>query len=84
MLALHTGSPLDAMLGRGLTLESEEDDRWLLRGNVVGISDDERLELREENARKLYMAMTRAGQGLVVVASQRLPEPMELLFQLAS
>ena len=40
MLALHTGSPLDAMLGRGLTLESEEDDRWLLRGNRVGAALD--------------------------------------------
>lgn len=36
MLALHTGTPLVAMLGRGLTLESEEDDRWLLRGNRAG------------------------------------------------
>jgi DNA replication ATP-dependent helicase Dna2 len=35
MLLLHAGSPLDDLLGRGLTLESEEDDRWLLRGNRV-------------------------------------------------
>jgi DNA replication ATP-dependent helicase Dna2 len=35
MLILHAGSPLEDLLGRGLTLESEQDDRWLLRGNRV-------------------------------------------------
>ena len=36
LLALHSGSPLDGLLGGGLTLEDEEDGRWLLRGNLVG------------------------------------------------
>ncbi|HTP27799.1 MAG TPA: AAA domain-containing protein, partial [Anaeromyxobacteraceae bacterium] len=35
MLVLHAGSPCDDPLGRHLTLESEEDDRWLLRGRSV-------------------------------------------------
>ena len=33
LLLLHNGSPLTSQLGRGLSLEAEEDDRWLLRGN---------------------------------------------------
>ncbi len=36
---------------------------------------------REENTRKLYMAMTRAAQRLVVLASQRLPPDVERLFE---
>jgi DNA replication ATP-dependent helicase Dna2 len=32
MLVLHGGSPLDAVLARGITLECEDEDRWLLRG----------------------------------------------------
>lgn len=35
MLVLHGGSPWDDLLGRGLTLESEEEDRWLLGGKSV-------------------------------------------------
>ena len=36
----------------------------------------------ETIARKLYMAMTRAGQQLVLIASQRLTPDMERLFQI--
>lgn len=32
MLVLHTGRPVEDMLARGLVLESEEDECWLLRG----------------------------------------------------
>lgn len=32
LLALHGGSPIDDLLARELTFESEEDGRWLLRG----------------------------------------------------
>jgi superfamily I DNA/RNA helicase len=53
-------------------------------GNVPGLDDEEMAELREENARKFYMAMTRAGQKLVVLASQRLPQAMESLFDAPS
>lgn len=35
LLALHAGSPLDRLLGRGFTFESELEDRWLLRGRQV-------------------------------------------------
>lgn len=35
LILLHAGDPLAAALGRGLSLEAEEDDRWLLRGNRV-------------------------------------------------
>ncbi len=53
-------------------------------GAVAGLNEDEQAERREQNARKLYMAMTRAGQQLVVVASQRLPEAMEALFDVVA
>jgi superfamily I DNA/RNA helicase len=35
---------------------------------------------RDERLRKLYMAMTRAGQKLVLLSSRRLPEVVEALF----
>ena len=35
LIALHAGSPIESMLGRGFSLEAEEDDRWLLRGDRV-------------------------------------------------
>ncbi len=37
-------------------------------------------EGRDERLRKLYMAMTRAGQKLVLLSSRRLPSVMEALF----
>jgi hypothetical protein len=45
--------------------------------DMAALGDEER---REEEARKLYMAMTRAGRRLVVVASQRLPQRAEEVF----
>ncbi len=35
LLLLHTGHPIDDMLARGLVLEAEDDDGWLLRGKDV-------------------------------------------------
>jgi DNA replication ATP-dependent helicase Dna2 len=35
LMMLHSGSPIDAPLGRRFSLDAEEDDRWLLRGNQV-------------------------------------------------
>ncbi|NRF67393.1 ATP-dependent helicase [Aquincola sp. S2] len=49
-------------------------------GRVAGLGDEERAERREENARRLYMAMTRAGQRLILVSAQRLPPQVEALF----
>lgn len=43
-------------------------------------ADEGQRERLETNARKLYMAMTRAGQQLFVVSSQRLPAGMQSLF----
>ena len=47
---------------------------------MPGISEDEQDSNTEARARKLYMAMTRAGQRLVLIASQRLPVALEGLF----
>ena len=44
------------------------------------ITEDEQSVNLEASARKLYMAMTRAGQRLVLISSQRLPPAMERLF----
>ncbi|NRF67392.1 AAA family ATPase [Aquincola sp. S2] len=33
LLMLHAGDPLDQALGRGLTLEADMEDRWLLRSH---------------------------------------------------
>lgn len=35
LVVLHAGSPIESPLGRGFSLEAEEDDRWLLRGQRV-------------------------------------------------
>ena len=56
------------------------------RGPALGrqpapIREDEQAKRKEENARKLYMAMTRAGQRLAVVSSQRAPETIERVFE---
>ena len=50
------------------------------QGSVRTPGKDVQHEQSEESARKLYMAMTRAGQRLVLVASQRLPATVERLF----
>ncbi|WP_303783517.1 UvrD-helicase domain-containing protein [Azovibrio restrictus] len=44
--------------------------------------DDERMAAREEQARKLYMAMTRAGLHLILLSSQGLPAGIEEAFQI--
>lgn len=35
LLVLHTDHPIDDMLARGLVLEAEDDDGWLLRGKDI-------------------------------------------------
>jgi superfamily I DNA/RNA helicase len=50
-------------------------------GRLPSTSDEEFAQGREERARKLYMAMTRAGQHLILLSSQRLPGQMEDLFR---
>ena len=47
------------------------------------LAAEEQAERREAGARKLYMAMTRAAQRLIVISARRLPAAMERLFDLA-
>ncbi len=54
------------------------------QGSHPSLGEEEQHAAREENARKLYMAMTRAGQRLVLIASQRLPAAIERLFEVAA
>lgn len=55
-------------------------ENLFFEGEIPGQSIDEQAARREENARKLYMSMTRAGQQLVLVSTQRLPANIEDLF----
>jgi hypothetical protein len=79
MVYIDTATGLEAPVVFLVGIES-----LLVTGAVPGLGDDEGGALREENARKLYMAMTRAGQRLVVLASQRLESEMEALFEVPS
>lgn len=54
----------------------------LVGGEVPGLSEEEKSGRREERARKLYMGMTRAGQRLVLVSSQKIPAAMERRFEI--
>jgi len=42
----------------------------------IRLSDEERAELIRDNTRKLYMAITRAGQRLVITYVGALPETL--------
>jgi superfamily I DNA/RNA helicase len=44
--------------------------------------DAESMARREDSVRKLYMALTRAGQKLVLLSSRPLPPPLEALFDI--
>jgi hypothetical protein len=48
---------------------------------TVNLSAEERVERIEENARKLYMAMTRAGKQLVLVSAESIPEQVKPFFE---
>jgi UvrD-like helicase C-terminal domain/Type III restriction enzyme, res subunit len=54
----------------------------LLGNRPHEISNEEWTERQEESKRKLYMAMTRAGQRLVLITSSKLPYAIESLFEL--
>jgi superfamily I DNA/RNA helicase len=49
----------------------------------VRLSDDERAELIRDNTRKLYMAITRAGQRLVLTYVGELPDILKQLGTMA-
>lgn len=72
---LDTATGLEASVVFLIGVES-----LFFEGEIPGQSTDEQAARREENARKLYMAMTRAGQQLVLVSTQRLPANIEDLF----
>ena len=57
-----------------------KDEHLNLTDWNLNLNLDEQTPTREESARKLYMAMTRAGQRLVLLASQPLPPALEQLF----
>ena len=42
--------------------------------NNIELSEDEREVIKQESTRKLYVAMTRAGQKLVLLSTERLPD----------
>lgn len=50
-------------------------------GDGGGANAETRASEREERVRKRYMAMTRASQRLVLIASRRLPAALERLFE---
>jgi hypothetical protein len=55
-------------------------DRLFRPADGIVISDAEAADRREDDARRLYMAMTRAAQRLVMIACERLPPQIEALF----
>jgi len=55
-------------------------ENLLSQGRLPDVSDDAHAQLQEEHVRKLYMAMTRAGQRLILVSSERLPDAIEHVF----
>ena len=58
-------SPIVFLVGMRELYETEQSLRW---------AEDERSELIRDNTRKLYMAVTRAGQRLVITYTGEIPE----------
>jgi hypothetical protein len=58
-------SPIVFLVGLKSLYEQEQS---------VRISDDERIELIRDNTRKIYMAITRAGQRIVITYCGELPD----------
>lgn len=67
-------SPIVFLVGAHQLFEQEQSIR---------LSDDERLELIRDNTRKLYMALTRAGQRVVMTYAGPLPEALSKLLGMA-
>ena len=78
MVNVDTATGLEAAIVLLIGMES-----LFFREADAGRATDDQFERLEANARKLYMAMTRAGQRLFVVSSQRLSAEMEALFDRA-
>lgn len=58
-------------------------ENLLSPGRLPDVSEDAHAQIQEEHARKLYMAMTRAGQRLILVTAERLADAIEHVFQLS-
>lgn len=52
-------------------------------GNNIELEMEEQHQVQQENLRKLYVAMTRAGQKLVLFSTEELPEEMNDLVSFA-
>jgi hypothetical protein len=52
-------------------------ENLLTDGEMPGRGEEEQAVMAEEKARKLYMAMTRAGQRLILLSSQPIPASIE-------
>ena len=51
--------------------------------NSLDLSDDEKIVVQQESTRKLYVAMTRAGQKLVLFSTEKFPENVEVLMDVS-
>lgn len=56
-------------------------EELLARVAPLDLPDAERAQWLDASARKLYMAMTRAGERLVVVSTQAVPAPLDEVFE---
>lgn len=72
---LNAGAGLESQIVFLVGLKSLFEEEQSLR-----LSDDERETLIRDNTRKLYMAVTRAGQRLVLTYSGELPEVLRNAF----
>jgi superfamily I DNA/RNA helicase len=66
-------SPIVFLVGLRELFEEEQSIR---------LSDDEGQEIMRDNTRKVYMAVTRAGQRLVFTCVGHLPEKLKQVFTL--
>jgi hypothetical protein len=76
MANLETATGLEAAVVFLIGMEN------LFNSPVPGLGKEEQVAVAEENARKFYMAMTRAGQKLILLSSQRIPAFIEDSFTL--
>ncbi len=53
------------------------------KANNLDLSNEEKVVVQQETTRKLYVAMTRAGQKLVLFSTEKLPEDEEALTEVS-
>ena len=74
MITLTAGAGLESPIVFVLGVHELYEEEQSLR-----LSENERLELILDNTRKLYLAITRAGQRLVLTYVGELPESLKRL-----